>query len=72
MKYISKCKNQVLTIKPNRNQIVDGVVVGMPGEHVRFNNGEYDTDDKKVIDFLKNHRLNGTAFVSAQAEIDVK
>lgn len=72
MKFISKCKNQVLTIKPNRNQVVDGIVINVPGEHVRFNNGEYETEDKKTIDFLSKHRLKGTAFIEAQLEMAVK
>jgi homoserine trans-succinylase len=72
MKYVSKCENQVLTIKPNRNQIVDGIVVSVPGEHVRFHNNEYETDDKKIIDWLSKHRLKGTAFVEAQIEMAVK
>lgn len=69
MKYISKCHNQVLTIKPNRPQVIDGIVVAIPGEHVRFSNSEFDTEDKKTIDFLSKHRLNGTAFAEAQMEV---
>lgn len=60
-KFISRCSNQVLTIKPSRVQNVDGIVVPVPGEHIRFNNGEYETDEKKEIDFIKKHRLFGNA-----------
>jgi len=59
-KFMSKCENLVLCIKPNRNQIVDGIVVPVPGEHIRFNAGEYETSEKKEIDFIKKHRLFGS------------
>lgn len=58
-KFISRCSNQVLCIKPKRNQILEGVVQVMEGEHIRFENGEFHTDDKKQIDFIKKHRLYG-------------
>lgn len=70
MKFISKCHNQVLTIKPHRVQVVDGISIAVPGEHVRFSNGEFDTDDKKIIDWLSKHRLNGTAFTAAQVKME--
>jgi hypothetical protein len=59
-KFISKCANQVLTMKPQRNQILDGIVFPVQGEHIRFNNGEYETEDKKEIEFIKKHRLFGS------------
>ena len=62
-KYQSKCPNQVLCIKPARSSIIDGIVVPVPGEHVRFENGEYVTTDKKRIDFIEGHRLFGSAIV---------
>lgn len=65
MKYISSCKNLVLCMKPNRVQIVEGMTVGVPGEHVRFNNHEFETSDKKVIDWLGKHRLKDTSFTAA-------
>lgn len=57
MKFLSKCKNQVLCIKPSRAQIVDGITVPIPGEHIRFNSGEYETNNQKEIEFIKKHRL---------------
>lgn len=62
-KYQSRCPNQVLCIKPARNSIIDGIVVPVPGEHIRFENGEYATDDKKKIEYLQSHRLFGSAIV---------
>lgn len=57
MKFISKCVNQVLCIKPKHIQIVDGVPFPVEGEHVRFVNYEFETEDEKVIDFIKRHSL---------------
>ncbi|PLR84660.1 hypothetical protein CVD25_01095 [Bacillus canaveralius] len=59
MKFRSKCDNQVLCVKPARNQVQDGIVLQIPGEHIRFNSGEYETTDKSEISFLKKHRLFG-------------
>lgn len=62
-KYQSRCPNQVLCMKPARNSIIDGIVVPVPGEHIRFEQGEYSTDDKKKIEYLESHRLFGSAIV---------
>jgi hypothetical protein len=66
MKFISKCENQVLTIKPNRQSVQDGIVIHVPGEHIRFQNGEFETTDKKEIEFIKNHRLYGNAITAVE------
>lgn len=58
-RFISKCSNQVLTIKPSRNQIVEGIVENISGEHIRFENGVYETEDKKELEFLRKHRFFG-------------
>ena len=58
-KFLSKCPNQVLCVKPNRVQIADGIAMPVTGEHIRFNNGEFETEDKKEIEFLRKHRLFG-------------
>jgi len=65
-KFQSRCPNQVLCIKPARNAIIDGVVVPVPGEHIRFERGICvldDKEDKDKIAFLRKHRLFGTAIV---------
>lgn len=64
MRYISKCKNLVLCMKPNRVKIAEGMTETVPGEHVRFSGHEYETDDKKIIDWLGKHRLKDTAFTA--------
>ena len=63
VKFFSKCDNQVICMIPNRAQVIDGVVVPQAGKHIRFNNGEYETADKKEIDFLRRHALYGRAIV---------
>ena len=62
-KYQSRCPNQVLCIKPARNSVVDGIVVPVPGEHIRFERGEFSTTDKTKISFIEKHRLFGTSIV---------
>lgn len=63
-KFISRCRNQVLTIKPQRTQIFDGIAQTVPGDHIRFENGEFTVDErseegKKKADFIRGHRLFG-------------
>lgn len=65
-KFLSKCKNQVLCIRPNRVQIVEGIPVPVPGEHIRFDRGEYNTDDKKEIAFLRKHPLLNVSITEAE------
>jgi hypothetical protein len=63
----SRCPNQVLCMKPARNSIIDGIVVPVPGEHIRFENGEYESSDKDKIAYLKRHPLFGTAIIEVKA-----
>lgn len=68
-KFISRCNNQVLCIKPKRVQIIDGISQIVEGEHIRFENGEYETNDKKEIEYLRKHRFFGTSiFEDKKAE----
>jgi hypothetical protein len=60
--FLSRCPNQVLTIKPARKQIVEGEVIPVPGQRVSFENGRFETTDKTELEFLRKHRLNGSAF----------
>jgi hypothetical protein len=50
-------------MKPSRRTIQDGIVVPVPGEHIRFENGRFTTEDKNKIDFIESHWLFGTAIV---------
>jgi len=69
-KFISKCPNQVLTVIPNRKQIQDGIVVPVQGKHVRFDQGEYTTEVKQEINFIRQHPLFGVSITEAtEAEI---
>lgn len=68
-KFQARCTNQVLCVKPNRVSVVDGITVPVPGEHIRFENGECELDekdDKDKIAFLKKHRLFGTSIVEVK------
>ncbi|MGK9250835.1 hypothetical protein [Paenibacillus humicus] len=62
-KFSSRCVNQVLCMVPARNSIVEGILVPVPGQHIRFENGEYTTNVKKEVDFIKGHRLFGSSIV---------
>lgn len=64
-KFVSKCHNQVLTVKPARTQVMDGIVIPVPGEHIRFERGEFITSDKKEIEFIRKHRLFGSTITEA-------
>lgn len=64
-RFISRCRNQVLVIKPQRTQIFDGIAQPVPGEHIRFHNGEFEVDErteegKRQAEFIRNHRLFGS------------
>lgn len=65
-RFLSKCPNQVLCMVPNRIQIVDGITVPVAGRHIRFDHGEYETSDRKEINFIRAHRLFGVAITEAE------
>lgn len=67
-KFISKCANQVLCMKPKRLQVIDGIAQTVEGQHIRFNNGEVQTDDKQEIAFIRKHRLFGTSIFEEKVE----
>lgn len=58
-KFISKCHNQVLCMKPKRNQTNNGITEVIEGQHIRFENGEFETDKKDESAFIRKHRLFG-------------
>lgn len=59
-KFLSICPNQVLCMTPNQVQITNGVTMTVSGQHIRFNKGEYETEDKKEIGFIRGHSLFGS------------
>ena len=65
-KFISKCANQVLTVIPNRKQIQDGIIIPVQGKHVRFDRGEYTTENKQEINFIRQHALYGVSITEAE------
>ena len=72
-KFVSKCPNQVIGKIPNRVQIIDGIVVPQAGEHIRFNNGEYETNSKQDIAFLRGHQLFGLSITEVEeVKVEVK
>jgi len=53
MKFLSKYKEHLIVMRPAINQIVNGVFNRVSGKYIEFKNGEYETDDKEEIAFLK-------------------
>jgi hypothetical protein len=60
------CRDAVLVQK-----VIDGKVVTEPEapEAIRFIDGQYETTDPSLIEFLDNHRHNGTTFHRAPDEV---
>jgi hypothetical protein len=56
MRYISKYRELRIPIKKTYTKEVDGQVVVVQGESVRFENNLFETDDKNIIDFLDNDK----------------
>lgn len=65
VRYQSWCPNQVLGIVPNRQSIIDGIVVPVPGQRIAFENGQYETSDEAEIEFIERHWLFGSKIVKA-------
>lgn len=66
-KFISRCANQVLCMRPKRVQIIDGIAQTVEGQHIRFENGEVQTEDKQEIMFIRKHRLFGSGIFEEKA-----
>jgi len=54
-KFTSKYKNLRIVIEPDDVEFVKGKTRIVPGKHIQFENNVFTTDDKKEIEFLKNH-----------------
>lgn len=70
-KFISKCHNQVLCMKPKRNVTTNGVTEVVEGQHIRFENGEAETNNKDEIAFIRKHRLFGNQIFEETAKEEV-
>lgn len=56
-------------MKPSWSENVNGQVIKHPAEIVDFDSqGKFDTDDKKVIAFLKKHKDFGRVFFVEEEE----
>jgi hypothetical protein len=67
-KFISKCQNQVLCIKPKRVQVIEGIAQVIEGQHIRFENGEVETSNKDEVAFIRKHRLFGNQIFEEKSE----
>lgn len=72
VKFLSKCPNQILTMVPNRKLVQDGVVIPVSGKRIGFTNGEFETKDKKEIEFIRSHRLFGFVITEVGEQKDIE
>lgn len=68
VKFISKYNNYQVLVKPTYMEVKNGIPILNRGEKIVFENGEYVTEDKKTIDFLRKHKANGIDFIEVKLE----
>lgn len=67
-KFISKYNNYQVLVKPTFMEVKNGIPILNRGEKIVFEKGEYVTEDKKTIDFLRKHKANGIDFIEVKLE----
>ena len=67
-KFISKYNNYQVLVKPTYMEVKNGIPILNRGEKIVFEKGEYVTEDKKTIDFLRKHKANGIDFIEVKLE----
>ncbi|HWR54905.1 MAG TPA: hypothetical protein VN462_00235 [Negativicutes bacterium] len=68
----SKFPNLCLMMKAEMTQVINGNILRTPGEYLRFENGQYSTQVKKEIDFIRNHSEFGQTIFEDEEEKRVK
>ena len=56
IKFISPYKGLQLTMKPASKSLIDGRIYADTGRHIVFKNGEFGTDNKEEIEYIRNHK----------------
>ncbi len=67
-KFISKYNNYQVLVKPTFMEVKNGIPILNRGEKIVFENYEFVTEDKKVIDFLRKHKAKGFDFIEVKLE----
>lgn len=62
-KYQSWCPNQVLGMVNNHVKVLDGITMPVPGKRIRFENGFFETEDPKEVEFIESNWLFGSKIV---------
>lgn len=70
-KFIARCDNQVLIMKPDIQQIVNGMVIPIAGKSLDFERGSFETNDKEEIAFIRKHRLFGSYIFEETAKEEI-
>jgi hypothetical protein len=68
-KFYSKSQNYKILVKPYIVDVKNGIPVHNRGEKIEFINGEYQTDDPAVINFLRKHAGYGLDFVEDKTPV---
>jgi hypothetical protein len=63
VRFYSKAQNYQILVRPYIVEVNNGIPMHKRGEKIEFMNGEFVTDSKKVIEFLRNHKAYGVDFV---------
>ncbi len=62
VRFFSKAQNYQILVKPYLISVNNGVPVHTRGEKIEFQNGEFSTEDKAIISFLRKHKAYGVDF----------
>ncbi|MBT9169313.1 MAG: hypothetical protein DDT19_02671 [Syntrophomonadaceae bacterium] len=62
VRFFSQCSNYQILVKPYIISVVNGIPIHTRGEKIEFENGEFITEKKTEIDFLRKHKAYGTEF----------
>ena len=72
VRFFSKAKNYQILVRPYIIKVENGMPQHIRGEKIEFNNGEFVTDQKQTIDFLRKHRAFGIDFVEDSTSTDAR
>lgn len=68
MKFQSKYKELRLIVEPERTELTNAGRKIVPGKAIEFKNFLYETEDKKEIKFIKEHRMFGVNIFVMKSE----
>lgn len=70
VRYVSRYLNLTIVRKASYTKEVDGRVVHIPGESIRFQEGTYETSDPSVVEFLDKRPEFGDIFIKVPSNIE--